>query len=276
MILAQSLALGLSLPICEKSFRTKWSLTVPGHIRSSLLSPPFPPSFSVSNSHPTAPPPATTEPLGAESGVEGTAGGQWAPALKQPRAQPRPPRVKIQSEGQGARVSAGLTGLEPKACIPSPHPGNRGYLFGHQPAGFELGQRGGERAPESGGDSPLSRRCSRLSTRLVHHWPLGLSEAPYPSELTPSPQVLPFLHSNTHCWGQDLDSGPILAPARSLLEHGIRAHHSPCRWGNEGSEEFGDLQSHTVFGGCTGTAPGPSHPHGSAGPFLRDLQEGLS
>lgn len=50
------------------------------------------------------------------------------------------PRVKFQREG-GGRVSAGQTGLDPRACFPSPHPGNRGYLFGHQPAGFELGQR---------------------------------------------------------------------------------------------------------------------------------------
>lgn len=37
------------------------------------------------------------------------------------------------------RVSAGQAGLEPRACLPFPHPGNRGYLFGHQLAGFELG-----------------------------------------------------------------------------------------------------------------------------------------
>lgn len=37
LILVQSLALGLSLPICEKSFWVKWSLTVHGHICSSLL-----------------------------------------------------------------------------------------------------------------------------------------------------------------------------------------------------------------------------------------------
>lgn len=48
--------------------------------------------------------------------------------------------------GEG-RVSTGQAtqkGLEPRACFPSPYSGNRGCLFGHQPAGFELGQRESE------------------------------------------------------------------------------------------------------------------------------------
>lgn len=74
----------------------------------------------------------------------------------------RLPRVKIQREGRGARVSTGQAkqkGLEPRACFPFPHPGNRGCLFGHQPAGFELGQR------ESGvgrGEGPREWRDSIL------------------------------------------------------------------------------------------------------------------
>lgn len=75
--------------------------------------------------------------------MEGTTGQQRVQALKPPKAHPRLPRVKIQREGREGgvhgRVSAGQAGLEPRACLPSPHPGNRGYLFGHQPAGFELG-----------------------------------------------------------------------------------------------------------------------------------------
>lgn len=73
--------------------------------------------------------------------MERTAGGQEVPAYKQPSTHPRFPRVKIQSEGRGARVSAGQTGLQPRACLPSPYPRNRGHLFEHQLAGFELSQR---------------------------------------------------------------------------------------------------------------------------------------
>lgn len=56
-----------------------------------------------------------------------------------PDAQGLRSRVKGGGWGVSGRVSAGQAGLEPRACLPSPHPGNRGYLFGHQPAGFELG-----------------------------------------------------------------------------------------------------------------------------------------
>ena len=67
--------------------------------------------------------------------------GKRYPPASSPVPTPGPQGLRSRVKGGGARVSAGQTGLQPRTCLPSPYPRNRGHLFEHQLAGFELSQR---------------------------------------------------------------------------------------------------------------------------------------
>lgn len=124
--------------------------------------------------------------------------------------------------------------------------------------------------------TPTLQLMPRLSIRLVHHQPLRLSEAPYPSELTSSTQVLRFLHSLTA--GAGFQLRPNSCPSRvSFWSMGPWLITSSCRWGNGGSEKLRDLQNHIGFGGCMGmpqipvipvAVQAPSSPRAPRSPFL--------